>query len=365
MKILNIILILMISIRVYPIELIPHSDSKLINPSELKGRSDYFLKYARNEIFARHGYIFTDKNLALYFNHQNWYKPEKKEIELSIVEKQNLEILHLLESNFKSSASKIVTHLSLNGYPIYYIVQDTDTLNFNWQTKQNYQCWDGYFYALKKSSLWTLKCESIPPEFIIKTADTSIRIRDAQELQNEQIKIINFSKACDVITEDEIQVDIYGPSNDPELYVLGFRNNKFQIIFHQGGSLKEYKCINSKNLEISMTIRHDIAGTMYRQQSYYLDLMSGKVTEPFYEVADITLNTEVLQNIKLYKSKEGANIQDKSEILGELIKGTKIIFKKYYQGNQPGAIYIESDILNGWINYGLVDSDHFLLQFAD
>ena len=31
--------------------------------------------YARNEIFARHGRMFSDPNLQAYFNSKTWYNP--------------------------------------------------------------------------------------------------------------------------------------------------------------------------------------------------------------------------------------------------------------------------------------------------
>ena len=30
---------------------------------------------ARNEIYARHGYIFNDPDLKAYFSKKSWYKP--------------------------------------------------------------------------------------------------------------------------------------------------------------------------------------------------------------------------------------------------------------------------------------------------
>ena len=36
------------------------------------------LTYARNEIYARHGYIFQSKELAEYFSRKDWYHPDSE-----------------------------------------------------------------------------------------------------------------------------------------------------------------------------------------------------------------------------------------------------------------------------------------------
>ena len=45
--------------------------------SSLNNYSHNFCKYSRNEIFARLGYAFKNKDLDLYFSKQSWYKKMK------------------------------------------------------------------------------------------------------------------------------------------------------------------------------------------------------------------------------------------------------------------------------------------------
>ena len=49
------------------------SSSRYLTESELKGLSQDQLMYARNEIYARHGYIFRDPALKSYFESKSWY----------------------------------------------------------------------------------------------------------------------------------------------------------------------------------------------------------------------------------------------------------------------------------------------------
>jgi len=58
------------------------------------------LKIMRNEIFARHGYIFKTDDLKSYFSKQKWYKPERENVDdlLSIIEKKNVATIKSAES---------------------------------------------------------------------------------------------------------------------------------------------------------------------------------------------------------------------------------------------------------------------------
>lgn len=53
------------------------------------------LRLMRNEILARHGYIFQSKDLRDYFSSKWWYKPgtDNSKIRLNIIEKTNVELI--------------------------------------------------------------------------------------------------------------------------------------------------------------------------------------------------------------------------------------------------------------------------------
>lgn len=54
---------------------LPYSDTQYLAYSDLVALSDYELRLARNEIFARYGYIFKSQELLNYFNTTSWYVP--------------------------------------------------------------------------------------------------------------------------------------------------------------------------------------------------------------------------------------------------------------------------------------------------
>jgi YARHG domain len=70
-----------------------------LTESELKGKSKQELKLMRNEIFARHGYIFKSPELNDYFRKKPWYKAQHEDVNslLSPEERQNVELIKKLE----------------------------------------------------------------------------------------------------------------------------------------------------------------------------------------------------------------------------------------------------------------------------
>lgn len=83
---------------------LPESDYRVYSESELRQLSPWELYVARNEIYARYGRTFSNKDLATYFNSCSWYReaisPEdfdSMESPLSSVEKQNVEAIRAVE----------------------------------------------------------------------------------------------------------------------------------------------------------------------------------------------------------------------------------------------------------------------------
>ena len=52
---------------------IPDVGTRYLSDAELDQFSGLYLMLARNEIYARHGYIFNDQNIARYFEYKDWY----------------------------------------------------------------------------------------------------------------------------------------------------------------------------------------------------------------------------------------------------------------------------------------------------
>lgn len=83
--------------------ILENSSQKLLTKKQVKALSKEECRYARNEIYARHGRMFNDPELQDYFDGKSWYertiKPEKfKESILNSIEKKNVKLLMKYEN---------------------------------------------------------------------------------------------------------------------------------------------------------------------------------------------------------------------------------------------------------------------------
>ncbi len=83
--------------------ILPDSDKKYLSAEDIKNLSKDELAIARNEIFARHGYVFKMEEYKNYFKSKTWYKENPlfsvSESELNEYEKANINLIKSYESN--------------------------------------------------------------------------------------------------------------------------------------------------------------------------------------------------------------------------------------------------------------------------
>jgi hypothetical protein len=92
--------------------IIPNSDKKKITAEILDKLTKSDIVLARNEIYARHGYIFKSKKYKEYFNKQSWYKanPNFLETDFTSIEDDNLKII----DNYMVSIKNFTTLITNN-----------------------------------------------------------------------------------------------------------------------------------------------------------------------------------------------------------------------------------------------------------
>ncbi|MEI2394450.1 YARHG domain-containing protein [Paenibacillus phytohabitans] len=87
-----------LAIREY---ILKDSSNALLSPEKIGSLDNRILKLARNEIFARHGYVFKQKDLKDYFAAKPWYHADSAYKEhLSPIEKQNVALLRDYEAKY-------------------------------------------------------------------------------------------------------------------------------------------------------------------------------------------------------------------------------------------------------------------------
>jgi len=77
----------------------PQGSERLLTESDLQGISKPDLRIMRNEIFARHGYIFKSDDLKEHFGNLSWYTPRDTNVNslLTDIEKKNIKFIQSYE----------------------------------------------------------------------------------------------------------------------------------------------------------------------------------------------------------------------------------------------------------------------------
>jgi hypothetical protein len=75
----------------------PHSSDRAVSIAEVQKLSPDKRRIARNEIFARNGYIFNDPKLDAHFRKMPWYRPTQRDVTLTPTEQGNVSVIRSLE----------------------------------------------------------------------------------------------------------------------------------------------------------------------------------------------------------------------------------------------------------------------------
>jgi hypothetical protein len=77
----------------------PQASTRLLKTSDVENLGKEELEFMRNEIFARHGYCFSKKNLRQQFENEAWYVPNTTDIKgyLTDIEKKNIALIKRYE----------------------------------------------------------------------------------------------------------------------------------------------------------------------------------------------------------------------------------------------------------------------------
>ncbi len=77
----------------------PQASERYLASRDVVNLNKFQLKIMRNEIFARHGYIFKTPDMKSYFSQQSWYHGQYNDVNsmLSAIEKQNIELIRKYE----------------------------------------------------------------------------------------------------------------------------------------------------------------------------------------------------------------------------------------------------------------------------
>lgn len=202
---------------------------------------------------------------------------------------------------------------------------------------------------------------------IFRRAKASIVVTDVENaLKPRNIEIRDIDKGCRNNMGPEVLCRLSGPSDDPELIILGFdRDGNFRRIFQHRGVLVDTKVIASDKVEITMIIRAHILWCMFYRQSFILNTRTKEIykipqvfVKPSYDYPGFPEVENYIRNFDIfcacwcpvYLDPKSAIRKESNAQVGAIRSGWKVTFEKFYWGECPGAVLVKSDSLSGWIN---------------
>lgn len=95
------IIILLLTILIFSCN---PTEDQLFQKSDLENLTITDLRIKRNEIFAKHGYIFKSKDLADYFSKFDWYNPTNQNVDslLTEADRANIKLIIEIENEIKN-----------------------------------------------------------------------------------------------------------------------------------------------------------------------------------------------------------------------------------------------------------------------
>lgn len=327
---------------------------------DLKEKSSAFLRYSRNQIFAKQGYVFNDSNLNIFFINQDWYSGEQnQQIKLDSTDLVKVDLLKSLENNIDSvEYSRIIHKFLYNGFPLYYIGWQPQIINNDLN-----EFFNAGFALLDSSLLWTMSCSTIPPEYVLfKSVKFIDMIDDQYYLRKDKIWFENIDKGCKGGEFDEIIINLKGPSDDYNDVILGFNEEgEFDVLFDEFVTINNISKINDTTLEFTTLTRCDFIGTMFCDKRYHYNTVTKSVTDLSYDFDKVELETENREIATLYLSSKAAIEGVNDSINGYLPIKTEVTIIKFLSLND--CYWVKSDSLNGWIDDDQLQK--FEVSFAD
>lgn len=255
----------------------PDSQTKKLDEAAIKSVKPELLPFARNEIFARRGYVFTKDEYKNYFMSKSWYKPNPNfsTNDLSDIEKYNADLIKSYED--QSSSKPAAPTSPMNTYK----ADVTVSVDLN--------------------------SDGVKEKIIYKPERSQLLINNKAVTFNFDAPVETFAIA-DIDTKDkfkEVLLSDYGPSDD-------YRTNYYywdgSNIINMGETEDMFKSglgINGSGRIIAET-RGKILQTWFFNKNFKLSSQH-KVTEVSQDLyttnSDVTLRIQ----LKLYKNKGDAS----------------------------------------------------------
>jgi len=325
---------------------------------QLNRKSKEFLRYSRNEIFARHGYRFKDNSLNTFFSNMPWYKPTESNslIEINQLEKNNVSLLKKIENESIEDSNKILYHYIFNDKLLIYFAydflpQDEQDLDMLWYYPS--PKWESGEFILLDSNLdWLELCQNIPIEFLTKNAYSRFEQSDIA-MQKADIIIKDIDEGCKNSNGNELLVYY---RLDQYYMIYGIKENKinYYCYIHGTGLANTYLSENEQLIKTERMRGHPYCLVYIQEYIFNSETKNVKMVNTFkYEIVKYSKGPFEYTGEErvIYDSIESAKYRDDNKSIGTLNKNSKAKFHNLYFDGSIDLVEIEVDSIIGWVEF--------------
>ncbi len=295
--------------------LIESSNVEKIDISHIYNFDEELLALARNEIYARHGYIFSKPIYKEYFSDKIWYTPTKKisEIQLSEEEKYNISYLEWQEKCVKEGSSEPYNRRPQRAFCDMYRFNADEPFKMDLNN-------DG----IEEEIIFQSKTRD---EWSVGTGVIKINGKASEEITGEfqhNIWVVDIDEADNY---KELVINDMGPSSDYEDSYYYYDGTQLVFMGEVTGELNSQSNAIRNYVEngiLHASIRCDIIGTAWYNWDYRLT-SDHKLQEIPSDYCETSWQTYTRKPITIYESNQLSSKKTKYKTgLPMLIVGTDL-----------------------------------------
>jgi hypothetical protein len=332
----------------------------LLNSDDLKDKNINELRIMRNEIFARHGYIFNSDDLTKYFSKMDWYEPKYSNVDslLTETDKENIQTIinqeniakNIKEQDNKQYIFEIKGCKQIENYYLSVVSVYKLPLNGILEHDTSYY-WHGHFLVSSERNL----CAKNKSDFDIDT------------YKSDWKSFIEIHNPCDEIHIGQLQLLglNYFDKDSKTLRFLkpecnDYTDNIF-IEFKQGQLIEKFtadtwteKEVNFKQLNDSIFYtltdnRDEIVSQFQTDYRYEYNNRTNKLTFVTPNKQRINWQSEALVELIAYKTIKAAQNKDTSNIAYKVKIGDSFYLDTLYRDLKVLLIF-RNNVEKGYLN---------------
>lgn len=248
--------------------ILPDSDSRAYTYEELSGLSAQEIRLAKNELYARHGWIFKSADLQDYFNSKSWYHgtvmpDDFSDSVFNVYEKNNVDLLSAMEKGEASGNTGNNAGTDAGADSVSRMLK-------------------GEFVSLGSSFSLDLDQDGTAENIQMSVQSSGNGAQDSYNLQAGAAGITNNGENTEnnlygvSLDGKNILLIVYenGPSDDPKCTFYKYKGSSLSNL---GQILSWPENMKVENGEIHTKVRCNIMGTEAMEASWKMD-QSGNLT---------------------------------------------------------------------------------------